>query len=89
MKATVTNLVGWIPAIVLPVAAFFQLFQIARQKSAAGVSLATWLLFGIANVSLYIFTEKYSAPQCILGLLGTAVLNFAIVGLIIFFRRKR
>jgi len=88
MNETLTNLAGWIPAIVLPTATLFQLVKIARAKSAEGVSLITWLLFGIANIGLYVFTEKYFAVQSLVGLLGTAALNFVIVGLILWLRRK-
>lgn len=88
MDQTLTDLAGWIPAIVLPTATLFQLVKIARARSAAGVSLITWLLFGFANIGLYVFTEKYFAPQSLIGLLGTAVLNFVIVGMILRLRRK-
>jgi len=87
MSELVTNLAGWIPAIVLPAATLLQLLKVAQLKSAEGVSLTTWLLFGFANVGLYIFTEKYVAPQSLIGLLGTAVMDFIIVGMIIFFRK--
>ena len=43
---------------------------------------------GIANLGLYIFTEKYLALQTLLGLLGTAVLNFVIVGMVVSIRKK-
>ena len=88
MNETVTNLAGWIPAVVLPTATLLQLIKILRSNSAEGVSLMTWLLFGIANLGLYIFTEKYLAPQTLIGLLGTAVLNFIIVAMILS-RRKQ
>lgn len=88
MNETLTNLAGWIPAVVLPVATLLQLIKIARSKSADGVSLMTWLLFGFANLGLYIFTEKYTAPQTLIGLLGTAVLNFIIVGMILSLRKQ-
>ncbi|MEM1308398.1 MAG: hypothetical protein AAGF98_02665 [Cyanobacteria bacterium P01_H01_bin.153] len=77
---------GWIPAIILPTATVSQLVKIVRSRSAEGVSLATWLLFGIANVGLYIFTEKYLAIQSLVGLLGTAMMDFIIVALILFIK---
>ena len=83
MNETVTNLVGWVPAVILPVASLIQLIKIWRSRTVAGVSLMTWLLFGIANLGLYVFTEKYTSPQAIIGLLGTALINFVIVGLIL------
>ncbi len=88
MNETITNLAGWIPAVVLPTATLLQLIKIARSRSVEGVSLATWLLFGISNIGLYIFTEKYLALQTLIGLLGTAVLNFIIVAMIVSLRRK-
>jgi hypothetical protein len=88
MNETVTNLAGWIPAVILPTATLFQLIKIIRSKSAAGVSLMTWFLFGLANIGLYVFTEKYQAPQTLIGLLGTAALNFMIVGKILSLHKK-
>lgn len=79
---------GWIPAIVPPVAASLQLVQMIRTKSAEGVSLPTWALFGIANLGLYVFTEKYTSPQCLIGMLGTATINFTIVATILSLRKK-
>ncbi len=56
-----------------------QLWKIAKTRNVEGVSILTWLLFGFANVGIYIFTEKYFALQSILAQLVTAILNFAIV----------
>lgn len=86
ISSLITNLAGWIPAIILPTATVSQLVKIVRSRSAEGVSLATWLLFGIANVGLYIFTEKYLAIQSLVGLLGTAMMDFIIVALILFIK---
>ena len=88
MNETLLEISGWIPAVVLPVAALIQLLTIAVKKSVEGVSLITWLLFGFANLGMYVFTEKYTAPQTLIGLLGTAALNFTIVGMIISLRRR-
>ncbi len=88
MNETYTYIAGVIPAIILPLATFMQLQKIIRSKSVEGVSLMTWVLFGFANIGLYIFTEKYWAWQSIVGLLGTAVLNFIIVGLVLLYRRR-
>jgi len=41
----------------------------------------TWFLFGVANVAVYIYTEKYFAPQTIIGFLGTALVDFIIASL--------
>lgn len=72
----------------LPAATFLQRLRIVRAHSSEGVSVATWALFGLANVSLYLFTEKYTALQSILGLLVTAALNVAIVVLALAKRPK-
>ncbi|MEM6611986.1 MAG: hypothetical protein AAF652_06985 [Cyanobacteria bacterium P01_C01_bin.72] len=88
MSDIITNLAGWIPAIVLPTATTSQLLKITRSNSAVGVSLTTWLLFGIANVGLYIFTEKYFELQALIGLLGTAILDFIIVIMILLKRNE-
>ncbi len=85
MKEVLTNLAGWMPAIILPLATITQLSKIIREKSAKGVSLVTWVMFGVANVGLYVFTEKYWALQSLIGLLGTAILDFTIVGFILFY----
>ncbi|MBO1923638.1 hypothetical protein [Thiomicrorhabdus sp. 6S3-12] len=88
MNELVTDIAGWIPAVILPTATFIQLVRLAVVRSAVGVSLSTWLLFGFANLGLYVYTEKYFEVQSILGLLVTAVLDFIIVAMIIAYRNK-
>lgn len=88
MKDLLVNVAGWIPAIILPIATISQLAKIVQEKTAVGVSLITWFLFGIANIGLYLFTEKYLALQSLVGLLGTAVLDFAIVGVALGYRTQ-
>ena len=88
MNDIFTNLAGWIPAIILPIATISQLTKILQEKTAEGVSLITWFLFGVANIGLYLFTEKYLALQSLVGLLGTAVLDFVILGVALFYKRK-
>lgn len=75
------QLSGWLPAIIIPVATIIQLSTILKNRSAQGVSCLTWFLFGVANVGLYLYTEKYTDIQSIAGLLGSAVLDFIIAGL--------
>jgi uncharacterized protein with PQ loop repeat len=82
------NLAGWLPALFLPGATLAQLWKIARTRHTEGVSILTWLLFGFANLGIYIFTEKYGALQSILAQLLTAVLNFTIVGWILVLRSR-
>lgn len=88
MRAHLTYMAGVLPAVILPLATFMQLQKILRSRSVEGVSTMTWLLFGMANIGVYFFTEKYLAWQSVVGFLLTAVLNFVIVGLVLSFRRK-
>ena len=89
MREALISFSGWIPALTLPTATLFQLARIVKTGSAEGVSALTWLLFGFANLGIYVFTEKYLALQSILAQLLTAVLNFVIVGFILAMRRKK
>ena len=71
---SLVELAGWIPAIIFPSATSVQLIKIVREKTAVGLSVLTWILFGFANIGLYFYAEKYFALQSIIGLLGTAIL---------------
>ncbi|WFB37595.1 hypothetical protein P3T73_07460 [Kiritimatiellota bacterium B12222] len=82
------NVAGWIPAITLPAATSLQLIKLLRSRSTQGVSVLTWVLFGIANLGIYIFTEKYFVIQSLMAQLLTAILNFIIVGVILFLKQK-
>ena len=73
------DIVGWLPAIILPTAASIQLYKIIKNKKAQGVSALAWALFAVANLGAYFFAEKYFAIQAILAFLLTAIINFAIV----------
>jgi uncharacterized protein with PQ loop repeat len=86
---TFAQIAGILPAIVFPAATFLQLCRIIRNRSAAGVNVATWFLFGWANIAIYIYAEHYTEWQAIVGMLLTAVLDFAIVALALFAYRKR
>jgi len=86
MPSQIVELSGWLPAIVFPVATLIQLLAILRSNSVRGVSPMTWTLFGIANIAVYIYTEKYLALQTIIGFLGTALLDFVIAAMAL---RKR
>lgn len=78
---SLTQLAGVLPAIVFPTATAAQLLRIVRRQSVANVCVSTWLLFGFANVAVYFYAERYTEWQAILGMLVTAVLDFAIVAL--------
>lgn len=82
------QLAGLLPAIVFPAATIVQLARMVRAHSAAGVSVATWLLFGFANLGIYFYAERYTEWQAIVGMLFTAVLDFLIVALALLRYRK-
>ncbi len=83
MSQTLINIFGWLPAVIIPLATIIQLSTIFKDRSVDGVSWLTWGLFGVANIGLYIYTEKYWDIQSIVGLLGSATLDFVIAGLAI------
>jgi uncharacterized protein with PQ loop repeat len=82
------QLAGIIPAIIFPAASLSQLVAIARRRSADGVSVATWVLVAIANISLFIYTEKYMDVVNIIALLGAAILNICVASLAVFYQRQ-
>lgn len=81
-----TDFAGWIPAVIFPSASFLQFMAIVRRKSAAGVSALSWLLFAVANVSLFFYMERYFEIQSIVGALGTAIVNLLVVAAIWWYR---
>jgi len=83
MNPHIIDVAGWLPAIIFPVATLIQLIALLRSNSLKGISPTTWTLFGIANISIYIYTEKYLAVQTIVGFLGTALLDFGIAAMAI------
>lgn len=86
---SISQLAGILPAIVFPCATLVQLVRIARNRSTAGVSVSTWLLFGFANLAIYVYAERYTEWQAIFGMLVTAALDFAIVIVAWFARHRR
>ena len=85
---TFSQLAGFFPAIVFPTATGLQLARMIRTRSAAGVSAASWALFGAANVALYVYAQRYDEWQSIVGLLLTAALDFAIALIALTGRRR-
>lgn len=81
------ELSGWIPALVFPLGTWIQ-FSRLKPGMAKHMSALTWALFGLANLCLFIFAQKWFSIQAILGLLGTAVLDLLIVVKIIWDRKK-
>ncbi len=84
---TINQIAGILPAIVFPAATILQLARMVRSRSAASVSVPTWLLFGFANLAIYVYAERYTEWQAILGMLFTAVVDFAIVALALVWSR--
>jgi uncharacterized protein with PQ loop repeat len=82
------ELIGYIPAIIFPVATLMQLWHLLKTKTSDGVPPLTWLAFAIGNISLYIYAEKYTELQSILGQLATAALQVYVVVLIYRYRTK-
>ena len=83
MNPDIINIAGWLPAVIFPAATLIQLIAMLRSNSNKGVSPMAWTLFGIANIAVYIYTEKYLALQTVLGFLGTALLDFVIAAMAI------
>ena len=54
MSPDIIDIAGWLPALIFPAATLIQLIAILRISTIKGVSLLTWTLFGIANISVYI-----------------------------------
>lgn len=81
-----SDFAGWIPAVIFPSASFLQFLAILRRKSATGVSALSWILFAVANISLYFYMERHFELQSILGALGTAVVNLMVVAAIWWYR---
>ena len=81
MRQMLIAISGWIPAIIILGAIILQLVTMVKRGSSVGVNGTVWLMFGIANLCLYIYTEKYWELQSIVGLLGSALLDFVIAGL--------
>ncbi len=83
------NLLGFIPALIFPLATFLQLFKILRDQAVSGVSAPSWFLFGLANLALYGYVEKYAEPQAICSMLVTGVLNLAIALTVLYLRQAQ
>jgi hypothetical protein len=83
------TLAGWMPAVILPAATLDQLVMILRSGSVENLSAVTWLLFLLANLGALFLGRPESRLAVIqMGLAFglTALLDVAIVGVIIAFR---
>jgi len=81
--------IGWIPAIIFPGACMLQLIKLLVVKKSEGVSAIAWVAFGIANLCLYVYTEKYDSYQTILGMLGQAFIDFSIAAVAVYYREQK
>jgi len=82
-KRPLFEFIGWVPAVIIPAATVFGLWNAISTDNPASMGAPSWFVFGVANVCFYIYTEKYRSPQAILGFLGTAVLDFIIVAVVL------
>lgn len=80
--------IGYIPAVIFPAATLMQLWHLLKTKTSDGVPVFTWLAFAVGNLSLYVYAEKYTELQSIIGQLATAVLQVYVVYLIVKYRKK-
>ncbi len=88
MSSQLLNLIGLIPAVIFPAASLVQLAAILKRRQADGVSILTWVMVGVANVSLFVYTQKYGDVLTIMALMGTAVLNFSVAATAWYFQQK-
>ena len=86
------ELLTWMPALVLPSAALIQLIQLWKTHNPGGVSVLSWLMFGVANIGAYfLFAETgggYLDIRAILAFLLTSILNFLVVWTVLKYRIK-
>jgi len=82
------TLLGWVPALIFPAASGLQLVTILVRRKADGVSIPAWALFAIANICLFVYTEKYGELESVVGALGTAAINLCIVAAAWRYRKK-
>lgn len=88
MGPWVFEILGWVPAIIFPAASGLQLLTIVHRRNADGVSIPAWAMFAVANLCLFVYTEKYGEMESIVGALGTSGLNLCIVVVSLQYRRK-
>ena len=83
---TIEDTVGWVPAVVFPMATVLQLVSLIHRGRSDGVSATTWALFALANICLYVTVHEWLRPQVLISTLGTAVLQLVVVALVFKFR---
>jgi uncharacterized protein with PQ loop repeat len=78
---------GWVPAVVFPLASLVQLVVLVRTRDGRGVSAITWSLFAIANVCLWLYMENRMEWQAVATALCTASVQVAVVVLAMKWRK--
>ncbi len=85
----IIDVIGWVLVLILPTASTMQLFKIIKTRKAEGISAFAWFLYAVANFGTYIFTEKLLSIQAILAFLLTGILNLSIVGLTLYYGKRK
>ena len=81
-----TRYAGWLPAVILPLAATDQLVQSIRADDINGVSLSAWFLFLIANLGSLVFAPKeprIARLQVWIAFGVTSLLEVAIIAVLL------
>lgn len=73
-------------AMVTPLALLPQVIRVFADKTAAGLSLETWLLLGCLNVLWMLYGLVHREPPIYLANFFVAFLNFAVVYGILLYR---
>ena len=82
------EIAGWVPAVVFPTASLLQLLRLLKIEDTEALSVSTWLMMALANICMFIFMEKYWAPQAILANLLNAAIQIVIVAIALRKRRR-
>jgi uncharacterized membrane protein YfcA len=85
----ILDAVGWVPAVIFPMASLMQLGALLRRGRAEGVSALTWGMFALANVCLYLTIGEWGRPQVIATTLGSALVQAIIVGVVLRLRADK
>lgn len=85
----ILDAVGWVPAVIFPMASLMQLGALLRRGRAEGVSAVTWGMFALANVCLYLTIGEWGRPQVIATTLGSALVQAIIVGVVLRLRADK
>ena len=85
-KEKLRKFAGWLPAVILPLAAVDQLMQALAAENLQGVSLSAWALFLIANLGSLVFAPaepRVARIQVWIAFGLTSCIEVALIGLIL------